>query len=609
MSSIRLSSPSPEVTSLSAAQVDLLEQTLRQHRQLLESAHRDARRLARYGQRPAYLIDFELLFRYMFEAEKYPESHQELEYLYTHTDTLFISGPGTSAEVDRLLAAVSRAAGHRLASARDLRALDLSAPGDLRVYGVDGDTLQVGIFRLFELLHSPNFVQYATLVDPVQVDDVAYETRKAALEKDRRRRKSTPEANQADAINWAAVLHLRRVAPDLDFRFYPYLLTSTQPLLDERNWGDESGVPVSRNPREAIYPEVLFDIFPDPPEALHHTIKALFEAASLLRDLQNSPAYLDPDSYSEEEDWEQAVEDERLSEGLRRQLDELAEFVSDPVIYETQRIYDNAQLAAENFVQQRGELAQSLQESPRKLFDLIVGITEAIRVSKDGSAGLGNLWSTVLDVRTEPNDEFTAFEVVERGSAGDALQYFAVERYCSKPDVSDPSPLYVLRWPSSANAERVVELFVQAFRDQDIGTVDVFVGSPQGIQSLEADLPVTLSELVAAVQPGVSELVDALRPSAESEPPATEPMEAVSEVFPDIGDARETPTEITWIRMNSEPVDLYADLFMRATRDPVIGVFTRAVNIEHVAELYAATSARYLFPAWFSEALRSVVMT
>jgi hypothetical protein len=601
--SYRISTQPTEVDSLSAAQVNLLVELLKQHRRLLESAHEDARRRARSGQRPAYLIDFDLLFSYMFEGEERPEVHQELDYLFTRTDTVFVIGPGTAAEIDRFLRAVGLAAGYDVASLGDLEALHLSARRELHAYGVAGDTIQHGIFRLFDLLQSLEIVKYDDLVNPVRVDEEAYEIRKAAL--DKRRPKVKPEVNQADALNWAGVYYLRRVAPQVGFEFHPYLLTATRPLLDEQNWDVKDSGPVSRSPRDAIYTEVLFEIFPDPTFALDHTIKVMFEAAVLQRDLQHSPAYAYPDAYAEEADWEEAVETKRVSEALRNQLEQLAEFVSDPVIYETQRIYENAQRAAESFVQQRGDVARSMEASPRKLFDLIIGIDRAIKGSGQGPAGLANLWSTVLTVRREFTAEGLAFRVCDSGSADGAPEYFSVILY--RPHGGHPVGFLVLRWHHAEKPNVVIDGFCRVFAENGISIVDTYVGTTDGIRRFEADIPVSLDELLGAIRPTTTELVAELQEAVEDEYHGERRQSiAVEEEFPYLSETT-SPPEIAWIRMDADPFDLYADLLQQASRDARIGVFTSDVDLEGFASLYRFTSARYLFPAWLTAALRSVV--
>jgi hypothetical protein len=555
-----------EVVSLSNRQVTTLLKTLTQHRSLLEVAHEDARRLAISGRRPAYLVDFELLYRYMFQSDERPEWDQELRYLFDREDTTFLFGPGTLVEIDRLV--------HSAGFVRDAegKLQDILGPrGTRRAYGRDEAAIIVGLERLQGLVEAPNFRRYEDVVEPTRVDDEAFETAMAALEK-RRSRRASDEANRADAFNWAAVIHLRRIADQQESSFHPYLLTATRPLLDEKAWSDEITAPVSRQPAEAIYTEVLLEFSPEPAAAANHTVQMAWEAAKLEKELRSSPAYLNPSEFRHEIKWEHAIENRLVGDGLREQLTDMTKFVTDPVVLETQRIYDNAHLASVSAGQQRGSAARSVERSPRKLFDLINGINTALHEYR-GDSGLASLWSTALTFDVERHDARLTHRLVDRtGSRRRA--YLIVEEYQGSPD-DEMDRQYVLRWPCSIDAEDVVRSFCRAFERHDVEKVDLVVGTATTIEHFEADVPFALPEIVEAVEPR----------GADDGPSG----------------------EAVWVRMGANDFDLYADLSPPAPQqDPIVGLFVGELNATHTVDLYVRTSARYVFPAWLRAALAAI---
>jgi hypothetical protein len=60
--------------------------------------------------------------------------------------------------------------------------------------------------------------------------------------------------------------------------------------------------------------------------------------------------------------------------------------------------------------------------------------------------------------------------------------------------------------------------------------------------------------------------------------------------------------------MDAAPFDLYADVIASQPDDPLVGLFVQDVDIEHVADLYAQTSARYVFSAWLVQALHEIIV-
>lgn len=542
--SMPTSTSDSNVNSLSARQVDLLLRTVRAHHAHLSTAHEDARR----DRPPGYLIDFDLLYRYMFDYDSYPDWSQELEYLLARSDTTYLVGPGTRIEIDKLM--------------RRLRhdSPDMRRPADPAV-------AEEGLARLDALMGLPNLESNS----PPDIDRPSFDLVKAAL--DRSRPRGTRGANRADALNWAAVMYLRQHADELGLAYFPYLLTGTIPLLNEAALDPRTSVAVSRNPADAIYSHVVRQVFPDASSALKHTIHMAFVLARAEHTLCTSEAYLTPKAFQREPDWERTISEDRVGEDLRAQLGQLAGFVHDPVVYEAQRVYDNAHLAATSLAQQRRPIARDTSEKPRKLFDLIAAITAALAASDHVTGGLKSLWDAVLQVRETKHAEFHTYELIDRDSTLPDSPYMTVEIH----NKSDDHHLMVMRWPTSLDPTRVVEIFSQSFARHALDHVDLIIGTPEREFYFDAAMPLTLAELTAGME----------------------------EVNAD--DASHCSPEIAWIRLNSPAFDLYADVTPRPPRDARIGVFATEVDPLHVTDLYGGTSARYLFSTWITEALTHIL--
>jgi hypothetical protein len=569
MEALRSPEPPTEVISLSAGQVGSLLSAIDMHRSMLQVGHEDARRLALEGLRPAYLLDFELLSRYALRDHDRPDWVSELQYLLCREQTTLLIGPGTELEIDKFIYSIG------FLKDADGNLVDRFPEGrrTRRVFGLEPEMLAAGLDRLSRLLKLPNVRRYDDLLEEPDVDQDVLDTVKAALDV---RRKDKEDANWADALNCAAVVYLRNHATEIDQEFHPYLLTATRPLLDEAALADSP--PVSRQPSDAIYTEVLLDSFADPSEAAAHTVEMAFKASSLERELRMMPAYLRPADFEEDPELERAVENDCVGDDLRRQLAELASFVRDPVITEAQRIYDNTRLATVSAVQQLGVPSRP-SRSPQRLFDLIVEVSAALNAER-GKAGLGELWQTVLQLDEEPGVETggKSFRLKERGTAGSSRDYLAADWYVANGSNEREHDELVLRWPTSLAAEGVIEAFSQAFLNHDDQKVDLVVGMDRAIEHFTAELPINLQELVEAVRDDEGEDSNSRRTG-----------------------------QLRWIRMGGIDFDLYADLSAAdVARAPVIGVFVHGVKAPHLEDLYFKTSARYLLPAWLRKALEAL---
>lgn len=540
--------PYASVDSFSADQISLLLRTIAEHKSHLDLAHEDARRMTRTGLRPAYLIDFDLLYMFMFEYDKHVNWAQEFQFLISNPNTQYIIGPGTQTELVRL-------------QTRE-------RPGR-----VSTTEIESRLPELARLLRSPNVIAYEELMGTMRVDEDAYELALATLDRSRRNRRE--DANQADALNWAAVVQIRRQLMHAGGAGFPYLLTGTEPLLREAVWDAGMGAPISRSPAAAIYAQVLFDVYPNPAQAMAHTVQAAFKAATAERDLRSSPAYAEPDRYLHHPDFERAFEQGLIGEPMREQLASMKDFVDDDVIYAAQRVYENVDLAAENVAQQKPSHVGRDLHSPRRLFDLIASLNAAMDMEDESSEGrtLSSLWNTVLDLQAREENDCLKFELRDRGGRPDKPPYFSVEVHPRAKTL----PLFVMRWPAGKVATDVLSAFAASFARHSESTVNLLVGTSTDVLTFEADMPVLLEEIVDALADAGND------PSAGTD-----------------------SNDLRWTRFNGRNFDLYADFAAEVPHDPVIGVFADSLHAAHLTELYRQSSARYLFAAWLQAALLEI---
>jgi hypothetical protein len=541
------------IDSLSRRQIRALLRTIRAQSDYLNSALDNAERFMRFGQRPAYIVDYDLLHRYMFEFDENPDWEQELFYLFSDESTQFIIGPGTQEE---------------LARSTDKRYISRH----------EAPAFEFGLTRLTELLTASNFVLFADVSDSIDAEELTQEYDVIKKELDRSRREASDAANRADALNCAAVICLRRSATS-PTAHYPSLLTGTNVLLDELFLTSNLRAGIARSPDEAIYVQVLFRLFPDAGEALRHAQDMRVALAEIEAELCKSPAFRNPALTAQQLDWEQTLERERVGRRLRRQVEVLTKFVEDPVVFESQRIYENAHLAVASLVQQRGEFEVTVDESPRRLLDLIADVHAVIKESdRAKSRGLAGLWKTVLEITPTPCEGFTTYEVSDRGPRRVIrTPYLVIEHH---PAVKGRThEHFVIRWASSRDAHRIVDALSDAFITYEVPEVELVVATLSEVWDWTGVVPITLDEL----------------------------REAAAEASRACREHPSDRSEVVWVRMNAKRFDLYADITVRDTRDPLIGVFGHKLEGGCVANLYDKTAARYVFTVWLSEALHSVL--
>jgi len=214
---------------------------------------------------------------------------------------------------------------------------------------------------------------------------------------------------------------------------------------------------------------------------------------------------------------------------------------------------------------------------------LIVEVNAALS-APGAQAGLADLWTTVLDMDTRVLPNRVTYELFDRGRDREATQYLAAECYYRRQESRNggenrrSQEQYVLRWPTSLDAETVVASFSRAFVRHDVETVDLVIGTDIGVDHFEATLPITLGDVLEAVGEG------------DDQPEQD-------------GSTR----QLVWIRMGARVFDLYADVAPgELTRQPVVGVFVQTLNAAHLQDLYSRTAARFLLPAWFGRAIETL---
>ncbi len=497
------------------------------------------------------MLDFDLLYRYMFEHDSSPDWSHALTYLFRSQDTTYLVGPGTEIEIHRLLGQVP--------------APPECQPNPFPI----PDASALALTRLRSLLDQQNVLAGQEV--PAGSDAPAFEQVKQSLDSSRPR---ALLANHADALNWAYVVHLRRNIYELGLEYFPYLLTSTTLLLDPQALDPDHTVAISRSTQAAIYCKVLLDVYPDPSDAMRHTIEMAFESAKVRRTLSLSPAWVDPTRLNDAEtDWEQVLLRHDVTPDFEAEISALASYFDDPVLYETQRIYDNTYFAATSHAQLGGSYP-FVGETPRRLFDLISAISAALATSDERRiSGVPNLWETVLSIQFTHPPECVIVEIVDRSQRGNRPPYLIIEVH--RPAPSRDVPLFVMRWPSSRDAASLVTAFTTIFQANGVTDLSLTMGTTRDVYEFDAKLPITLDEMS-----------DALSVAALEEEGPT---------------AR--PSEMVWFRADAPTFDLYADVQAPVPQDALVGVFGEQLTALPIADLYSATSSRYIFPAWLRAAL------
>lgn len=539
------------VESLSPQQLRTLLQTIRLQRGSIGAALDDTSREVENGQRAMYLVDYDLIYRFIFQFEAHPESHQELTYLFSAPRLSFLIGPGTREEIARQLQFHER------------KQFTYSAP-----------IAEFGLRRLTEILTRPNF-SYFSANDMSDSETAAFRADTSVFMRalSAARPDKDPRTNRADAQNLAAITHLRRRAAQSHADFYPYLLTGTQALLDDTVVASTSQAsPLARQVREAIYSHVLTDLFPDPPEAKAHALR--MNAALQRMDAEFSSLQgVHHAANRTETDWEEALTSRQLGRHLRDQLSRLGELISDPVVYETQRVYDNAQLSVASLIEERNTL--DAQHSPRRILDLVADLSVALddEDSLRGN-GLGSIWDSALQWKKCITTDSVIYRVTDKGLRGQIrTPYLEVELQLMK---SPSESFFVIRWANRRDPTALLQAISEAYLRHSIDEVELILGAHDQVHEWTAVVPFTFNEVreaLAAEQLGT-------RLSRRGSP--------------------------TWLRFNHEAFDIFAVIIAHPRTDADIGVFVDDIRADHLVHFYRKTATRFVFRAWLEQALASI---
>ncbi|HEX8094237.1 hypothetical protein [Jatrophihabitans sp.] len=545
--------------TLSTRQVNVLLRAVDLHQGLIESSHHDARRELRYHKTPAYLVDFQLVWRYIYDESGIDiDRVLELDYLFGHGDIPILIGLGTHLEIRSNL---RRRTGIDTTSS-DFRASTslteyLSALSNSRRQNADAFLRRApresrALERLHDLLRRPNVRRVEEVAElRVDYDQQTFDIAQRYLNATR---PTLTDNNLADAINLGQVVALRLS----DYPYYPFLLTDADLILDDGRFAGDvfdsaraHRIGISRTPLTAIYSRVASSVYGDPRDAITRTNWLALAAERCRFDLRECRGYLEEVVDASEDEWRSRVANEGLGGKLLEELGDILRFVEDPLITETQRLYDSLRMKAVNMGSHRG--ASPSADSPRRVFDLILGISRSLEAGRRGATTFDEMWSSAIKVAVKRFKHFVLLSFVDAAGA----EYLYVERHESH---------FVLRWPTAVRSDRLLatlsDAFARSFAVSGDHDVIMQAGVQDDILEFATKFPVTVDELIDACG-----------------------------VMP------------SWVRFNSKPFDLYADILSQSGVTPLVGILTDSPDWRLIAELYTNTSARFIFQAWLNSAL------
>ncbi|HEV2755996.1 MAG TPA: hypothetical protein VG318_09500 [Actinomycetota bacterium] len=542
-------------------EISVLLKSLALHRSMLEAAHQDAKRLAEFSLSAAYVVDYQLLHRYMFPLEGKPEWIAELDYLFDDPKTSFFVGTGTLLEI---LHRVRKSTGIDLTAVQvpdyDLYASFIQGAMVKLSDTTVGDAITRALTRLHDLINRPHF-SYVPDVSPIDNPDVeaAFLT---AFDIFQRIRPGKYFPNIADALNFADVVKVRKTNEDVNV--FPYYLTDTIPLLNETVWAHDPVVEawgfeatITRTPLAAIYSKILLELESNPASAAEYALRLILRAGTSEFNLRSSDKYRSVISERSE-----TFLAERQPEGapseIVKQLRHLSDFVSDPLISRAQDLYDASRLAETNWEAVREGTAPAV-EPTRRVFDLVIAISGSLSEKLRRGAAFHDVWRNVVKVTvdTDSPGRSTAryCETVKSRRAYLEAEFYLEEKF------------WIFRWPTALNLEQILDRFILTLAREDAEAAVLHVGLSDQVQAFNAKFPVTLDDLKSA-----------------------------------LGDA-----SIYWIRFSHHSIDLYADIVMTSEANPIVGVFKRDPDIEQLLDLYEATSSRFLFRSWLREMFEDAI--
>lgn len=562
---------------LSTRETSTLLRLLQSHQIHLEHAHADAKRLAHAGVRPAYLVDFQMIYWYMFETLDSPQDVMMLEYLFGLDEVDFILGPGTLIELDSFLRSSARFellpdVNVAEVSLLDLRSIWFKIRDRFEEVQGAGSKLVFAWSRLRDLLSRRNFYQYAENLEHIEnqrllPDKDAATAVRGALQSIRGRR---PLQNDADALNFASVVTLRKLASDGLVSYFPYLLTATPSLLNEEHWAFDPlakwGLTTSVTcvPDSALYTEVLLASYQgESGKAADHSGHLSHHASDLVHGLRQSDAYRDLATDELPPLDTSRIDELDISPASRQLLESVIHFFADPVVREAQRITENVDHSAANWARQELD-AQDALRSPRKLLDLLKTVLRALDQSRAG-VKVADLWSTLIE-RVEYSSSESVVAIYCDTDGPRTSEYLRVEHHHSAD-----GPFLAVSWPCHVSLDDILAQFSKSFERHRIHQVELLLGTRDGQTLLfDAELPLN---------------------------------------FEDLNEGLQDEAAATWLRLRGGPFDLYCDIYGPVRTDPVVGVVGSELDVSHMSEVYHATSARNLSSSWLQAIMTDALLT
>lgn len=559
-----LAAPPP---TLGPEDVALLLRVLGTHARLLDPSQLDAKRVQSLGQDSCYLLDYQEVHAYIFERDDSEGAFGLMEELFSFDDLQFVIGPGTLIEIAEKISEITGIDMDLLQRDRQSRSdeemMNKYLPriqGFLKSYANEEmQPPREPFARLLALLRRPNVALHDEFVSSLadfSLDRDVLRTVGETLGGSRDR----PMSNFADALNYAWVTALQRIASSGRFPFFPFLLTHTPTLLkDERfakdalalKWGFEPRV--LRTPLAALYSHVAAETVQSP-RVVGHLRDLAAKIAAAQRDLRDSPSYeVEDSSTGTSSIWVEFIDGSSISQEAREQFETLAEVVEDPVVSEAQAVLDRIRLSVNNRLSLQGG-GPPEDDEPRRLFDVIISIYEILQRHGALSEALRDGYSDLLQ------KDVLEHETLKRSCFSDKASRLLINiEYYS----TDVETYFSFTWPTSKRIAQLVEIANGCYARHAVDDIHVFVGTDEDeIVKLVGTLPVSF---------------DAIRGLSPRRP--------------------------RWVRFESGTFDLYFDVYTSPRDHASVGVIISDPNREHIEELYAQTSSRFLFPSWLDRAL------
>lgn len=556
-------SPKPTTDhGLSTREVVQLLGRIEEHDTYLEAASADAERAWRLNLAPAYLVDFQLIHRYIYLNENHPDWLAELTFLFEQPGIQFIIGPGTLIELANHLTLVQESLensvgiDHTVPSLNALRTFLALIDKMIKEIITAHPNELYAIHRLDELLRRSSFVHYSELEGPLlDPDPEAYRVASAAMKRYRPdRRKAAP--NLADALNFAATVTLRRATITGAFPVFPYLLTATPSLLNEGQWSYDPGAswgfssPISRSPRSAVASHVVMTSFDDLDRGVQHCEDMRVEASQVRRQVKRLRRSSRPYAGLHGQDWESLIDHSLLDNESQATIKRVAAFFDDDVIYRVQHVVENLEMLIATFQADQNQFLESVAAS-RRLVSLVIRVARTLDDSRrKAAASVGEMWRLAVLARTTEGKSYQGLEFLDRDT-GQRLLIAHAERA--------GSVAVTYSWPTFLDLGLALAFFNFVSQAHNVSAGTIVYGTPNGVWEAPVVFPVTLEELEKSVG---------------SDGP------------------------VHWVRVDTAAFTLYSELVRKIGDEATLSFRSSKADVTQLASMYEATARNYVFPSW-----------